>query len=86
MAEWVGWMSSSANGTGKTESSDDEFGILEDDRCIDTGLPAAISCRGSHTQLRYPESSRVVCSKDSSFVRKGSLAGCRDFERGARVI
>ena len=55
------------------ESSGDEFGILEDDRCIDTGVYQQRYL--SHELVYHPDSSRLVRRPDSSSVRAGSPLG-----------
>ena len=77
------------------ESSNDEFGVLEDDRRIDTGrfqerylLHEFSVCwqqspaSAATTQQRHPNSSRLVRLENSGQVRSGSLACCREFECG----
>ena len=70
---WAGrkraWFFKKAAGA---ENSDNELGPPEDERCTgvfqerwflhESCLPVAIPFRGSHkNQLRYPDSSRLVC-------------------------
>ena len=111
MAEWAGSTSRPMTGTERRqarflkeaagpESSGDESGILEDDRCIDTGvfqkgcLLHELSIRLQPTpaaaatnQLHYPDSSRLV-PKDSRGARceTGLLPVARTKGAGARVI
>ena len=68
----------------EAESSGDEFGILEDDRCIDTGIfqrryrarigvclwPAPTAAIPD--QLHHPDSSRLACRSRSGPLRAGT--------------
>ena len=71
------------------ESSVDQFGILENARCIDIGgLPTTIPpaligvclqstpAAAATDQLHYPDSSRLVRRPGSGSVRAGSPIGC----------
>ena len=74
------------------ESSDDEFGILQDERCTDTGrfqeryllheLVQQPSAAAATRQPRHLASSRLERFEDRGPVRSGSLASCQDFESG----
>ena len=80
------------------ESSDDEFGIL-DERCIDTGVfqerhflqELVVACShpaaAATNQLRYPDSSRLVRRTDSSVIGTFGSGRARDLVRSvvARV-
>ena len=63
------------------ESSDDEFGILEDERCIGTACchPPPLRSHFSFTILTQTDwcALRTVCQ-----MRSGSVAGCRGCESG----
>ena len=89
------WVKSCAAGAGErtVRFAKPGYGILEDERCIDTGVfqnryfmhefvfdCSDLPAAAATNQLHHPDTNRLVCPENCRHVRSGSAACCRDYE------